>query len=1523
MDLETLDLKITSSTEEAVSKLRSLASALKRMSSDTSGFDSFAKQMDKFSSAIAVLNRINVPSDLTNRLKSAGDGIKGFMSSVSRAVGKIDTTKISDVTTAMSGLTGSAGLFKDKDMASNISSVATSLKTYASALQALSKLDVGAVADSANAMRNLSQNAFQLNEGELTTLERYANAMEKLKGFNARSLERAREQAAKESAQSFETFEEFFQDAQSRHPEWYQPGVWGDGKASDGFEISPMPEVTEAEEKYWSERRKSINEGANSVTDELNRQEQLIQDSLRAFFNPENTDQEIKNSIDRMKEKLHEMKDEVAEPSSPQTWFSTTGGYINEFNQVMDSASNAAVKVGSSIEAMGKKGEKYSKVRMPRFLTDIIGMVAPFVTAAGKVVKAFGDMGKAIRGFTSSFSEGGFAVVVSFFKMAFTPIAALAGVIGSALKGVIGLVKGVISFIAPIVKTVVSIVTSVVQTVVKVVIGIVRGIVSVIVGVVRSVVSAIGTAIKAIVSVVTGIIKTIVGVIQSAVGLIVGAVRGIVGAITNVIMTVIPVVVRVVSSVATKVASALKTMTLWLGKAALAAGSAFAKFAYSPFTSLVEDIKSVTSALSGLIKRFARTTVFRAFRSMISSISSSLKEGRENLYKFSAATSKVYSGKYAKVMDSFTTSNLQFKNTLAAAAAPIYNVLIPAINTAVSAIITLINAVNQLFAALSGSTVFTRAAVAATKYDTATKGAGGSTKDLLADWDELNVIQSQGGGGGGAAGPAVSTMFEETGINESIQKFAAEIRDAFGSSDWKRLGSILGDKFNEIVKKISWAKIGETVANGFTAAVQTSYSLLSTIDWHGLGESFATMINRAIEGMDMRTFGRLLSKKLTSIWDLAIGFLGELDYKTLGQKIGDAITGAFSELSSWLRGKDWKQIGTSFYNSVMDFVRGLDYNSLSQAFFTLLGQSAVAATSFISGFIGPVWDEIQRYFKPYIDQSGGNILLGIYNGLVAGKEDIKEWINTNVISPIDDAFEEAFGVRPIQSFIESVQTKASPFVKEFTSWIDSVASVLGINVEGFLTDPIGSIETAWTNFKTWFSTKLGTAIDGAAKKIGEWIEQKLGLPAGTVTDKWDNFVKDFKLGLSGAQASSLSAGYMIGRFLSDPKEAVHTLWENFTTWFKNTFNIDLKQVVQDFASNVGTFLENPAGTVKAKWEEFWGKFKEEHPSLSGTLEGVYNSIVTFLEDPAGTVKAKWEEIDGWFASTFGGSMFDVLSSIGENILAFLRDPIGSVQAAWEGFVNWCNTDGIPVIVNALNNVLQVIQDIINSLTKDIGMTVNLGVNTFNAGVTNSNGEQVYSKTYITPVDTKLTIKEGTFADNVQKTAKVAGTLLDTAGNVVNLVTDSVGKTVNFLSTVGEGIADLFKGPTYFNNKYGPTKTTTTKTTTKTNLSGSLLAGGDPLIPTGQMFIAREAGPELVGTMGNHSAVANNMQIVEGISAGVSTANEREVALLREQNSLLRQLIAKDNSVTIAPSAALGRVNAKSAQMYARATGVTA
>lgn len=74
------------------------------------------------------------------------------------------------------------------------------------------------------------------------------------------------------------------------------------------------------------------------------------------------------------------------------------------------------------------------------------------------------------------------------------------------------------------------------------------------------------------------------------------------------------------------------------------------------------------------------------------------------------------------------------------------------------------------------------------------------------------------------------------------------------------------------------------------------------------------------------------------------------------------------------------------------------------------------------------------------------------------------------------------------------------------------------------------------------------------------------------------------------------------------------------------------------------------------------------------------------------------------------------------------------------------------------------------------------------------------------------------------------------------------------------------------------------------------SGGFPEM--GELFVANEAGPELVGSIGGRTAVANNDQIVDGIAAGVATAMMAQNELLAQQNQLLLEILNKDTSISL-------------------------
>lgn len=89
---------------------------------------------------------------------------------------------------------------------------------------------------------------------------------------------------------------------------------------------------------------------------------------------------------------------------------------------------------------------------------------------------------------------------------------------------------------------------------------------------------------------------------------------------------------------------------------------------------------------------------------------------------------------------------------------------------------------------------------------------------------------------------------------------------------------------------------------------------------------------------------------------------------------------------------------------------------------------------------------------------------------------------------------------------------------------------------------------------------------------------------------------------------------------------------------------------------------------------------------------------------------------------------------------------------------------------------------------------------------------------------------------------------------------------------------------------------------------------------GQLFLANESGPELVGQIGSRTAVANSSQIIDGISGGVERANSRLESKIDRLISVCERMAQKEFNVELHPSASLGKVNQRSAEMYQRTRG---
>ena len=225
--------------------------------------------------------------------------------------------------------------------------------------------------------------------------------------------------------------------------------------------------------------------------------------------------------------------------------------------------------------------------------------------------------------------------------------------------------------------------------------------------------------------------------------------------------------------------------------------------------------------ITSLVKGFGRIAKYRVLRAILKQISSGISEGVQNVYFYSKAVGT----SLAPAMDSAASALLQMKNSIGAAVAPVIESLVPVLQTVVDWFITAVNYANQFFALIRGQKTWTRAVPATTNaFDDQTKAAksaGAAIKDLLADWDELNIIQSESGGGGTVAGADAAT--EYLNMFEEVSTF---------NNDVKNIVDFLKDNMNDILRiaeGVGAAILAWKVSGAFTGILGTIGGLAGAV----------------------------------------------------------------------------------------------------------------------------------------------------------------------------------------------------------------------------------------------------------------------------------------------------------------------------------------------------------------------------------------------------------------------------------------------------------------------------------------------------------------------------------------------------------------------------------------------------------------------------------------------------------------------------------------------------------------------
>lgn len=564
-------------------------------------------------------------------------------------------------------------------------------------------------------------------------------------------------------------------------------------------------------------------------------------------------------------------------------------------------------------------------------------------------------------------------------------------------------------------------------------------------------------------------------------------------------------------------------------------------------------------------KSIGRIAFYRFLRSVLKAITQGLKEGIQNLYKYSDAIN----GTFAKSMDTLATSMQYLKNGFATAFAPLIELVVPWIDAAVDKIVEFINAMNEMFAYLSGKNSFTKAIKVAKKYgdeiDGVKKSADEAKKSLMG-FDEINRLTDSNNGSGSGSADDATMMFEE------------EVVD---------IGEALG----------KW-KIPVELTNGIDDLKVKLKNAFDGINFGRIGDNLKGVLDNALKLID--PFVRGAKAALSGLVDFATSVLADSIRITAALfDVGSGIVAAFMEQNAEKIGKWGERIGTSIGN----------------IFHNLAGISDGLTDIFV-GAIDDAYDEIVGGFS--------SLLTGAWDIFSATSTIATESVEeaTRIIKKrIDDSKDHlrkvlADTLKMVSGWADSIGMVLSDIGTDLQEWWDTKAKPLWDKVVNMVLDIGEQTTRVWdehivpvlNSAKVYFDELWTKHLEPLWKNILEFISSVTDF----VTEAWNDGFKPTIDSLI-----TILEGPTIAAF--------NGVWATVSDVFGSIADV-VSGILETF-SGLLTFLSGAfSGDWKKAWEGVKGIFSGIWDSIGGICTGVLNGIISAVEI---TINSVWGTVVGF------------------------------------------------------------------------------------------------------------------------------------------------------------------------------------------------------------------------------------------------------------------------------------------------------
>lgn len=208
--------------------------------------------------------------------------------------------------------------------------------------------------------------------------------------------------------------------------------------------------------------------------------------------------------------------------------------------------------------------------------------------------------------------------------------------------------------------------------------------------------------------------------------------------------------------------------------------------------------------------------------------------------------------------------------------------------------------------------------------------------------------------------------------------------------DWVGLTGQLSKNISNFIQAIDFGRLGTALSTGMRTILQSLTAAITNFDWHGLGAKIADFLN-------------------------SIDWVGIID--DLATLVGGTLQGALDLLVGFVEKLDWAKLGHDLFNSLKSIVQNIDWGNLVSTAFELLGAVIGGAASLVAALATDFWnllvegwESTKSYFSTYIEEAGGNVIEGLWNGIVNALKNVGNWIVENIWNPFINGFKSAFGI---------------------------------------------------------------------------------------------------------------------------------------------------------------------------------------------------------------------------------------------------------------------------------------------------------------------------------------------------------------------------------------------------------------------------------------------------------------------------------------------------------------------------------